>query len=112
VKDKHWIGITLCALTALAYQTWRVEQLQFETRLLRDAQRIDASQIRELMFMADTANRAVEGEKTRAFLAGVTQAQLDPQLREVWHAGYDRGVEVTSDGNVAGEKAKFVKTGE
>lgn len=112
MKDKHWIAAALCALVALAYQTWRVDALQFETRLLRDAQRIDASQIRELMFMADTANRTVEGEKTRAFLAGVTQAQLDPQLREVWHAGYDRGVAVTADGNRAAEEAKLAKTSE
>jgi len=49
------------------------------------------------MWMADNANRSIEGEKTRAFLAGVTQAQLDPQWSEIWHSGYDRGTQVAAE---------------
>lgn len=97
IDNKKCLGAicVLCALTA--FQTWRVDLLQFETRLLRDAARIDASQIRELMWLADNANRSLEGEKTRSFLAGVTQSQLDPQYSETWHSGYDRGTQVAAE---------------
>ncbi len=79
------------------YQSWRVDQLVFENRLLVQAQKIDASQIRELMFIADSANRINEGEKTRAFLAGFTQAQTSPDMRQIWHEGYDRGTAVAAE---------------
>lgn len=111
MTDKRWMAVAAVLVMALGYQTWRVDSLQFETRLLRDAQRIDASQIRELMFLADTANRAMEGEKTRAFLAGVTQAQLDPQIREIWHAGYDRGTLVAGE-SASSSNEQLVKTAE
>lgn len=81
----------------LLVQSWRAEQLAFENRLLVQAQRIDASQIRELMFIADSANRVNEGEKTRAFLAGFSQAQTAPDLRQIWHEGYDRGTAVAAE---------------
>lgn len=105
LKDFVMIAVGACAL----FQAWRAEQFAFENRLLVQAQRIDASQIRELMFIADSANRINEGEKTRAFLAGFTQAQTSPDMRQIWHEGYDRGTAV------AAENAKIeelVKTGE
>ena len=95
-KKLPWVVCVVCAVVALC-QTSRIETLQFETRLLRDAARIDESQIQELMWMADNANRSLEGEKTRSFLAGVTQAQLDPQYSEIWHSGYDRGTQVAAE---------------
>lgn len=101
-KKLPWVVCVLFAVLAL-YQTWRVDSLQFETRLLRDAARIDASQIRELMWLADNANRGLEGEKTRSFLAGVTQSQLDPQYSEIWHSGYDRGTAVAAESQKSSE---------
>ncbi len=103
-KKLPWLAAVLFAALGL-YQTWRIDCLQFETRMLRDAARIDASQIRELMWLTDNANRSVEGEKTRAFLAGVTQAQLDPEFREVWHSGYDRGTQVAAESQKSANEA-------
>lgn len=92
---KLWVFVGLVAV--ILYQAWRVESLRFENNILVQAQRIDESQIRELMWAADNANRNVEGEKTRAFLAGFTQAQMQPKLNEIWHAGYDRGDQVARE---------------
>lgn len=96
-KNAGWTISAVLAVIAL-WQTWRVEQLQFENKLATQANRIDESQIRELMFLVDSAKRDVESEKTRAYLAGFTQAQIQPNMSDIWHAGYDRGTQVAAEG--------------
>lgn len=96
---QKWGLSVLAALVVLVgYQAWRAEQKEAEIRFLMQARRIDADQIRELMHAAALSNQALEGEKTRAYLAGVTQAQVAPELRQIWHEGYDRGTAVAMEG--------------
>lgn len=96
---KWWFSAVVAALLVLGgYQAWRAEQKEAEIRFLIQARRIDADQIRELMHAVTLSRQTIEGEKTRAFLAGVTQAQVEPALSQIWHEGYDRGTAVAMEG--------------
>ena len=91
------------------YTTWKAEQREMEIRFLQRARELDADQIRELVHAVTTATTTLEGEKTRAFLAGVSQAQSRPELSKIWHSGYDRGVEVTMEGQKVTEVYSEIK---
>ncbi len=98
MKEQKWAWLAVVFLIGLSlYQAWETERLKFENRILIQAARIDGSQIRELMFIADTARRDVEGEKTRSYLAGFADANSKPELNEIWHSGYDRGTAVGAE---------------
>lgn len=51
---------------------------------------IDANQIRDLLYDLQQMKIELEMSKTRHFVTGVTAALAQPDLRAIWHAGYDQ----------------------
>jgi hypothetical protein len=90
----RWRVAAVAALFFMAFLFWRNAALEQEIAFLNQARRIDGDQIRELMYAVQIAGQQTEGDRTRAYLAGLSDAHNRPELNAVWHSGYDRGMSV------------------
>ena len=91
IRMRWFVGVVSFCCVVIAAQEAYIWRLEMDARLDRQIHKLDSDQIRDLFFAAQQAQAALEGEKTRAFLAGLSEAQSKPELTQVWHAGYDRG---------------------
>jgi hypothetical protein len=98
--SKSW-GLFLGAavfflLQIVFHQFYEIKSLKEEVRLAEKSKQIEQDQCRELMY--HLSNMKIENESLaiKEFVAGVTASLKNSRYGEVWHEGYDRGVEVKS----------------
>ena len=99
------VATLIVLIGLLVRQSFTIIWQQEDIRLLEQARKIDADQIRDILFAAQQAQTMIEGEKTRAYMAGFTQAQTKPDLTQLWHSGYDRGMQTQTELLQAAAKA-------
>ena len=101
---KEWILALGWPLLVLAVCS-NMQQRQ-QVVFLEQARKIDNDQVQDLMYQLQVLGRGAEGDKTRAYLAGFTDAQNKPDLSAIWHSGYDRGTAVAQESQAAAEAAE------
>ena len=94
--DRKWLIVLAVVaflegqLLLLQYQ--RNNVLQSEMSLTQQARRIDADELREVLYHLTQAKADQQASEIKNFVAGVAAAVSNPEkYQEVWHAGYDRG---------------------
>ena len=94
--DKRWLIVLAVVaflqgqLLLLQYQNNNL--LQSELSLTQQARRIDADELREVLYHLTQARSDQAAAEIKNFVAGVAAAVTNPEkYQEVWHAGYDRG---------------------
>lgn len=92
MKALGWLAIVAAIVSSWSWwSTSRALTTARETVVISQKIReIDANQIRDLLYDLQQMKIELEMSKTRHFVAGVTAATAQPDLRAIWHAGYDQ----------------------
>lgn len=89
-----WI-ITIICIGAYFYQQNYIEILKENLLITNQARKIDADQIRDLLFANQQLCAENESIATRSYVSGVVSVINNKEhFEEIWHDGYDRGTEV------------------
>jgi len=88
------------SLQIIIFQSFSINQLYQEIRLLEKSKSIEVDQSQDLMYQLTQMKTQLEAGGTQQFVAGVVEAISKPDhLTELWHNGYDHGVSTTQYAN-------------
>ena len=100
MKNQSWTILSIATLIFAAqiiiFQFIVISRLRDEVRIAEKAKNIETDQSQDLMYQLTQMKAELEAIGTRQFVAGVVTSVTKPDFyTEIWHDGYDRGVNVT-----------------
>lgn len=104
MKTNPWMvaisAFSFFSLQIIIFQSFSINQLYQEIRLLEKSKSIESDQSQDLMYQLTHMKAELEASGTQKFVAGVVAAISKPEhLTELWHNGYDQGVSTTQYAN-------------
>lgn len=100
MKNQSWTMLSIAALIfslqIIIFQFIVISRLRDEVRIAEKAKNIETDQSQDLMYQLTQMKAELEAIGTRQFVAGVVAYVTKPDFyTQIWHDGYDRGVNVT-----------------
>lgn len=102
-------GIAAVTLTVHygIYLNWKIDYQDQMIKLADQKSKIDNDQIRDLLIMSQQTNYKIESARTEGYVSGAVDVIHKPdRYNAIWHAGYDRGVAVQIDADLANKNSQ------
>lgn len=109
-------GLLICLLAVVAFQYYQISQLTFLVTISQKTEKINDDNFRDILssFMDKTR---IDGEKNQGRLEGMLTAinrdkLEDFEISQVWHDGYERGLNQSRDVEALATKTFVPASGE
>lgn len=89
------VSVVIILVQIITTQYSIISSMRAELDFAKASSRLSSDQISDMMYELSKIRSQVENTGTQQFVAGVAAAiERRDEFTSIWHAGYDRGVEV------------------